>query len=209
MKVNTSRGRDGSETERLILAATLRIIGRSGMDRVTHRAIAAEAGLSLGSVTHHFGSRDELISAALQSAVTREVSRLKSLAFSLQNKAFDLGQWLEALASWYAEEARANSDTHIACYEAFLAAARTGRHRDVMRELVDTWRQSAELALTAAGSPSPGLHADILVTTLLGMLLRQLAIPDGKFKQRTVASLYELATGLTGGHRAAAGRRAN
>lgn len=40
--------REASERERPLMEATLRIIGRKGIDGVTHRAVAAEAGMSLG-----------------------------------------------------------------------------------------------------------------------------------------------------------------
>ena len=47
-----------------ILAATLTVIGRVGIDGVTHRKVAAEAGVGLGSTTRHFASREEMIRAA-------------------------------------------------------------------------------------------------------------------------------------------------
>jgi DNA-binding transcriptional regulator YbjK len=58
--------RQGRDRERPLMEATLRIIGRKGLDGVTHRAVAAEAGLSLGALTHHFATRDALIDAALR-----------------------------------------------------------------------------------------------------------------------------------------------
>src|SRR3981189_1994704 len=78
-----------SERERPLMEATLRIIGRTGVDGVTHRAVAAEAGMSVGAVTHHFETREVLVDAALRFALTREMNRLRALAFSLQSKAFD------------------------------------------------------------------------------------------------------------------------
>jgi len=56
----SAKDRKASERERPLMEATLRIIGREGLDRVTHRAVAAEAGMSVGAVTHHFGTRDGL-----------------------------------------------------------------------------------------------------------------------------------------------------
>lgn len=44
-----------------ILGATLDIIAAHGIDAVTHRRVAEMAGVSPGSTTHHFSSRDDLI----------------------------------------------------------------------------------------------------------------------------------------------------
>src|SRR3989337_4206146 len=134
------------------MEATLRIIGRAGLDGVTHRAVATEAGISVGPVPHCFGTRDVLVDEARRFALTRETGRLRALAFTLQNKAFDAEAWIESLVEWYSRELKTAAETHIACYEAFLAAARSARHRTIVIEWFDTWRQSAELALRASGS---------------------------------------------------------
>ena len=44
-----------------ILSATLDIIAADGLDAVTHRRVAETAGVSPGSTTHHFSSREDLI----------------------------------------------------------------------------------------------------------------------------------------------------
>jgi AcrR family transcriptional regulator len=195
----TAGERNTSERERPLMEATLRIIGRAGLDGVTHRAVAAEAGMSVGAVTHHFESRDVLVEAALQFALTREMKRLHALALSLQSKAFDAESWVEALVNWYARELQTGTETHIACYEAFLAAARGARHRPIVVEWFETWRQSAELALRAAGSSNPRRHADLFVAALIGILLKQLAAPRRDFRRQAKAALLELVGGLTAG----------
>jgi TetR/AcrR family transcriptional regulator, regulator of biofilm formation and stress response len=185
-----------SARERPLMEATLRIIGRKGIDGVTHRAVAAEAGTSVGAVTHHFGTRDGLVDAALRYALSREVGRLRALAVSLQSSAFDYEAWISALVDWYARELRSQAEIHIACYEAFLAAARTSRHRTVVVEWFETWRQSAELALKAAGSSEPRRHAELFVAALIGILLQQLATPRRGFRQEAKAALLQLVSGL-------------
>src|SRR5258708_39566126 len=46
---------------REILVATLRVIASNGTDAVTHRRVAAEADVPLGSLTYYFESREDLI----------------------------------------------------------------------------------------------------------------------------------------------------
>ncbi|WP_249132671.1 MULTISPECIES: TetR/AcrR family transcriptional regulator [unclassified Bradyrhizobium] len=184
--------------ERPVMEATLRIIGRKGLDGVTHRAVAVEAGLSLGAITHHFKTRDALIDGALRFALARETGRLQALALSLQGKAFDVEAWLESLVGWYDHELKTRAEIHIACYEAFLAAARSERYRTVVEGWFGIWRQSAELALRAGGSAEPRRHAELFVSALIGMLLQQLATPRRGFRREMAASLLALIRGLIG-----------
>jgi DNA-binding transcriptional regulator YbjK len=189
---------DINDRERPVMEAALRLIGRNGLKGVTHRAVAAETGMSLGAITHHFGTRDLLVEAALNFALTREVKRLRALALSLQSDALDVDAWIDALVGWYTKELGSDAEIHIACYEAFLAAARDDRYRPIVAEWYETWRHSAELALTAAGSRAPPLHAEIFVSALVGIVLQQLAAPRRKFKAETRATLSELVRGLIG-----------
>jgi hypothetical protein len=107
--------------------------------------------------------------------------------------------WIDGLAGWYAQELKAQPEIHIACYEAFLAAARTARHRPIVMKWFETWRQSSELALKAAGSARPREHAELFVSALVGMLLEQLAAPQRGFQKEVKAALSELVGSLVGG----------
>ena len=59
-----------SNREQLI-EGTLRCIERLPADRITARAIAAEAGANLASIGYHFGSKDELVTAAVIEGLDR------------------------------------------------------------------------------------------------------------------------------------------
>lgn len=54
---------DPKRRERII-AATLDLIAEEGLARVSHRKIAARAGVPLGSMTYHFDGIDELLREA-------------------------------------------------------------------------------------------------------------------------------------------------
>lgn len=49
-----------------ILWATLELIAEGSVDAVTHRAVAARAGVSPGSTTHHFATREDLVREAFR-----------------------------------------------------------------------------------------------------------------------------------------------
>lgn len=181
---------------RRLLEATLRVIGRVGIEAVTHRAVAAEAGVSAGAIAHHFASRDLLVEAALAFAVACELERVHAFARKIQPKLFDRVAWIDALVAWYARELDDDPETHIACFEAFLRGAREPRHRVLVRDWFDAYHQTAELALRAAGSPQPREHAQIFVSALTGLVLQQLALRQPRFRRRIAPLLGGLVAAL-------------
>src|SRR3954462_3237525 len=68
-----------------ILEATLRVIGRSGREAVTHRAVAEEAGVPLGSTTYYFDSRDDLLRQSLEHVAASEVEPYRELGEQLRD----------------------------------------------------------------------------------------------------------------------------
>jgi AcrR family transcriptional regulator len=69
-----------------LLAGTLRCLERLPAERITARVIAAESGANLASIAYHFGSKDELVTAAVIEGLDRwldEIAReLEGLAAS-------------------------------------------------------------------------------------------------------------------------------
>lgn len=58
-----------------IVEATLRVVGRVGLDGATTRAIADEAGCTLSVLAHYFGDKDGLLVAAQTAVYDRIVER--------------------------------------------------------------------------------------------------------------------------------------
>src|SRR5262249_21374534 len=56
---------EGKDRRLLLLDTTLEVIGREGVDAVSHRVIAQKADVPLGSTTYWFRSRDEMLTEAL------------------------------------------------------------------------------------------------------------------------------------------------
>ena len=68
-------GRIKDERREQILSATERLLGRGGVDAVTMRAVAAEAGVSLRLVQYYGQSKDELLTATLDRLAASSVQR--------------------------------------------------------------------------------------------------------------------------------------
>jgi AcrR family transcriptional regulator len=182
-----------------ILAATLQIIGERGLEAVTHRAVAEEAGVSLGAISHHFPSRADLLQQALRRAAATEVSHLERLALDLQTRAFETEEWVHGMARALGTDLQRNRVRHLAQYELLLACAREPQ----LRELSRAWREAhlrvAEVGLRAAGSPQPEAHAQLLTAAITGLLLKELAYPGRRFTDEVLEPLLrELVDGLVG-----------
>lgn len=52
---------DAEQTKAKILAASVRLFGTQGVHQTSIREVAREAGVTLGTVHHHFGTKDELL----------------------------------------------------------------------------------------------------------------------------------------------------
>lgn len=59
-----------------IAEAALAVIADGGPDALTHRRVAAEAGLPVAATTYWFGSKEELVLAAFDRAADRDLARL-------------------------------------------------------------------------------------------------------------------------------------
>jgi TetR/AcrR family transcriptional regulator, regulator of biofilm formation and stress response len=105
----------GARRREELIDATLRIVARDGVGAVTHRAVAAEAGVPKSAATYHFDSLDALLVAALRSGTEQFVRALPG-----SGEHHDLDRLLELLVAFVHE----HHDQIVARYELYLLAAR-------------------------------------------------------------------------------------
>ena len=60
--------------------AAMRLIARNGIEGVTMRAVASEAGLSYGSLFHYFDSKDDLLMHAVRHLTSLQTARVNEYA---------------------------------------------------------------------------------------------------------------------------------
>jgi len=78
-------------TKAQIIKVTLEIIGQYGADKLTIRDLAARAGVNIGAVNYHFGSKENLVSQAVAFFITetQEAFRiLEDLVLSPEDRLF-------------------------------------------------------------------------------------------------------------------------
>ena len=114
----------GEARREAILRATLSVIAAHGTDGVTHRAVAAEAGVPLSATTYWFDSREELLEETLRFAAREETERLERIVLDLAPRELTVRGWAEALSELLISEIEAEPERHMALYELGLEAAR-------------------------------------------------------------------------------------
>jgi DNA-binding transcriptional regulator YbjK len=159
--------RDPEGRRRAIVRAAVEEIAEVGVGNVTHRRIAARAGVPLGSTTYYFPTLDDLVSAALREATETARAHLEAWADEL-TASEDLGGTFVDLARRYL----ADRDQALLEYELCLAATRTPQLRPAAQLWIDGLRG---ICARFSGGPERGFALAALVD---GALLEALVTGD-------------------------------
>jgi DNA-binding transcriptional regulator YbjK len=119
----------------------VRVIAAGGLTSVTHRAVAAEAGVSTASTTYHFATLDDLLQATLSSLSETGVARLAKGVELAEAGAYTLA---DAAATFLIEELGPNRDAFIANLELQFAAVRRPAWSTVMTGTYDAFIELIE-----------------------------------------------------------------
>ncbi|ROO83497.1 TetR family transcriptional regulator [Actinocorallia herbida] len=175
-----------------IIGATLRLVAEDGVGAVSNRRVAAEAGVSLGTLTYHFAAQGELLHAALTRFVDVEIERISGLALGFAGAALTPHE--AAAEVERAIVALAGTREQIATLELHLQAARDPSLQEAAARSVAAYDALAAAILDALGVPDPGRHAPVVVSLLYGLAVRRLSTGDS----RATGTADALATLLTG-----------
>lgn len=108
------------ERRQRIIDAAIRVVGEKGISGLSHRSVAAEADVPLGSTTYHFKTLDELMVAALRQA-NEGFAKVVAGRGALQDPQVDLAGELAALLGEWLGGDRSAVELE---YELYLAALR-------------------------------------------------------------------------------------
>lgn len=153
---------DPDRRERIIGAA-IRVVGARGIAGLSHRSVAAEADVPLGSTTYHFKSLDDLLVAALRQA-NEGFARAVADSAALADPGADLAGALAALLGEFLGADRARAELE---YELYLAALR----RPALRPVAAEWCEAVAAGLSDRVDPAT---ARALVAVMDGISLQVL-----------------------------------
>lgn len=155
------RGPNDPNRRARIARAAVAVIAEHGLDSLTHRKVAAAAGVPLGSTTYHFRSLDDLIAAALDDAAEAGVALMRKWADSLEDDA-DLSV---SLADFVIESVGERRGQTLAEYNLYVLAL----HRPQLQPAVAAWDSALSDVLVSLTDDVTGR---MLGTLLCGVLMQ-------------------------------------
>ena len=114
--------------------AAMRLIARQGLEGVTMRAVAAEAGLSYGSLFHYFTSKDDLLMYAVRHSMSLQTQRVNEFTSRYSG--------LKALEHLLCDDAiisESSRDTWMVWFTFLYKAALQESFAAMNAELIDGW----------------------------------------------------------------------
>ena len=153
-----------SDTRRKMIAGAAAAIGTRGVEAMSLRDLAKEAGVPLGSTYHHFpGGKAQLAEEAV-SSIGRKVSRLVDKA-----RAEGIEAALEAFTSVW-RELLVDTDFRTGCPVLAVATGDDDELKETARGIFASWQELMVGGLVADGVPAeraPGL-ARMIISSLEG-----------------------------------------
>lgn len=178
-----------------IIDATLHLVGTDGIAGVTNRRIAARAEVSLGSVTYHFPTQDDLLRSALTHFAAEETARLREIADTYRGRGMSVQDAAEATE--HVARSLAFSAERIAPFELYVQAGRDPELRAAADECWSAYDALARTILTELGIPHADAIAPTLVSTIAGLQLRRLSTGGNADLSAAVLLLLRGATATT------------
>jgi AcrR family transcriptional regulator len=168
---------------RALMDATVRVVARKGLRGLTYREVAAEAGVTYGLVSHHFGSRDMLVQETLKHAFREslEVSFLHERAETVEDFGRNLPEAVDALP-----------DQQVFEYEIGLEARRRPEMLAELRAVYEEYVTLVERQLRSIGIDRERTFSRLVFAALDGLVLQQLFFGRTEETRQGVEELREL-----------------
>ena len=185
---------DLSPRRREILAAATTVLARQGNRGLTHRAVDREAGLSEGSSSAYFRTREALLSALGDFVADQLSADVDALGRRLASCPGDhdraVGEVSGLFARWLGRP-----DLLAARLELTVAATRDPAIADRFRTWRDDLVSMVREVMQAAGKEG-GASPETLVAALDGVLLASLVLPARRRRAFVSESVEQLLAGL-------------
>jgi DNA-binding transcriptional regulator YbjK len=180
------RPRRGEGREAL-LRAVLRAVAKHGFAGLTYRAVAAEAGVTHGLVSYHFGSLDAMISEALVLAAEEAIrdSQLSSA---------------DGFAARLSELVNDQAEAQSYQFELTFEARRRPELARHVQALYENYYAVIEHSLQSLGLPVDRALTRLVFAALDGLVLQQLIFADPAATDAALVRLRELLAKLESGN---------
>jgi AcrR family transcriptional regulator len=188
-----------AERRRQIVEAAVVVALREGIDRMTTRRVAHEAGVAVGVLHYCFGTRDAL----LREVITHLVDDTSQSMASVFETGGDLRSRLNRAIEVFCSSVEANPELHLLTYEVTTWAVRHPEFADLGAWLYDCYYRATEAFFDRLAEVSGvtwstpvGTLARLMVAQNEGVTLAWLIDRDDARARATYAAFADLVAGL-------------
>jgi DNA-binding transcriptional regulator YbjK len=186
----------GEARRSLITEAALAVIARVGPDGLTHRAVAAEAGLPVAATTYWFSSKEDMVRAALEHAAERDLQYLDTLRTASRD--WTPATLTDELAGMVERSCGARRENAVVDCTLWVEALRRPELRPIAQRWIDEYAVFCADVLRNVGAPATDADARLLGAAVDGLTSHRM-VADGPFDRVAVtAQLERLVAALTG-----------
>jgi len=172
---------DEQERREQLVDAAFRVIAREGLSGTSMRAVAKEAGCTIGLINHWFSSRDDLVEATFDRAIERELDRAAAIAT-------DPSSYVDAASQFLPVDERRRDEAKI--WIAFYAMVLSGEDHEDRRTARCHAVRKAMVGRLRDFRPLPACHeiVDRIFVLVDGIAINALLDPRRwtRARQRTV-----------------------
>ncbi|MDN7422701.1 TetR/AcrR family transcriptional regulator [Burkholderia dolosa] len=181
----------------LILEAAMQLLESAGLEKLTTNAVAAKAGVSIGTLYQYFGSKQALLDAL----VTRELSAMsaKVVASLRMDAPASPGDRIRRIVRAVNATYGGRNRVHRLLIEHASATQSAGRLMPLFAELIDLWTNEG---IAAPGDGRRRLsHADafVMVHSIAGVLRTLAASKDAPPAAEVEDALVRMIVGFVSG----------
>lgn len=189
-KASEPAGRPGhNEGRRALTDAAISVVAEVGLRGLTYRAVAKAARVSYGLVSHHFGSRDALISEALASTID-----------DIERATFDRARSLEDFADEWPSFIAEHQDLLAFQYDLTMEARRRPELMPDIQKMYGQVFATIQARLSEFGVVGDDEEGEAIArfatAALDGMILQQMAFGDPAQTERSIKLLQRVLAAL-------------
>jgi AcrR family transcriptional regulator len=162
------------------MEAVVRVVAARGLQGLTYRAVAEEAGVTHGLVHYHFGSRDQMLAETLGWVGGETIREMHILPSDEVGEPFAAG--LPRLTPRDVAE-------HLFVNEVVLEACRHPEMRPLVEPIYDAVFAAVADSLAAAGATPTPARVRLVFAVLAGLVVQHIFFGDTELSAAAAAEL--------------------
>jgi AcrR family transcriptional regulator len=168
---------DAEKTRLALLQAALMSFESKGWRGATFEHIAERAGVTRGALNHHFRSKTDLLSAALEWGWRTYGNRLLTDDLPENATVKDSIQWLTDLLAGYVTLLQRDNQFRALASTTVLVAPQATDRGDAKTNALDAWKDRIADAVVLQTAPSTETVAGMVLTLLQGLTVTAVTRP--------------------------------